>query len=225
MRRLSAPQVLSRLIQRAENHGHFHLTIKRGDYIAERSVSLEPVCESRAVLVTSLQLGVSVQSHQVHITRGTLTYFDDDDFLAFLMGHAMAHIHLDHDYQSTRNQLAGTLAGFVIDSALFAGGINTGGLFTETGYATGREVYSDRRERQANHYGAYFAARAGYDLSALDQWGARYASEPSESFIPGNSHRLSLSQLESLDLVRDHIARQRAQGLDLSPHHMSAPDL
>lgn len=92
--------------------------------------------------------------------------FSDDDELAVIVGHEIAHNLLGH-YEEA---LTGMVTGAVAES-IFGGvtGISLGGAGANAGVV----AFSKEREREADYYGLYLAAFAGYDIGkAPDLWRA-----------------------------------------------------
>jgi membrane-associated protease RseP (regulator of RpoE activity) len=101
----------------------------------------------------------------VEVTRGMLRFVENDDELAVIIGHEVAH--LAHGHLAKNMAIAG-LCGFV-------GGLT--GPFaapvTQALYA----LYSRETEREADYFGLLYTYRAGYDMErGIELW-RRFAVE------------------------------------------------
>ena len=72
------------------------------------------------------------------------------------------------DKQRT-NMLIGFASGLAVDAGVMVGGIPTGGFFSREFARSGARAYSVQFEREADYVGAYYAARAGYDLDGTEE--------------------------------------------------------
>ena len=94
----------------------------------------------------------------------------NDDELAAVMAHEVAHILFGHNQASAANETLGALAGMAAGLAIMAGtGVYNQGMqdmtqsFTEAGTAAGRLAYSPEMELEADHFAVFALAEAGYD--------------------------------------------------------------
>jgi predicted Zn-dependent protease len=96
-----------------------------------------------------------------------------DAQLAVIIGHELAHANLGHRDKQTINMVLGMVGGAAIDGGFALGGIYTDGTFARHLGRAGLYAYSVEFEREADYVGAYYAARAGYELAgAEDVWRA-----------------------------------------------------
>ena len=107
-----------------------------------------PACPGRVRLAYSKQVNAFATDHKVVMTDSMLRFLRNDDELAIVLGHEMAHRILGHP--PTRNE----------DGLLAAFGIKAGELW--------------RREAEADRLGLRLAASAGYDLGAAIPFWRRY---------------------------------------------------
>ena len=110
----------------------------------------------------------------------------------------MAHANLGHAQKRELNAFVGQMGGALVDGGFLLGGIYTRGTFTRHFGRAGALAYSVEFEREADYVGAYYAARAGYDLNgAAEIWrahgprtsAARSASRPTTRPRPRASSR------------------------------------
>ncbi|MFL6858136.1 MAG: M48 family metalloprotease [Allosphingosinicella sp.] len=106
------------------------------------------VCAARARLARSTQVNAFHTGRYVVTTTALLAYLRNDDELALVLGHEMAHSILGHPVMSEGQ---GVLAGF---------GIGAGAIW--------------QREAEADRFGLRLMAAAGYDLDAAIPFWRRY---------------------------------------------------
>lgn len=112
---------------------------------------------------------------QVGVYRGLLDIVDSDDELAIVIGHEIAHIMLEHGNQRMSAEVLRASAGLALaysvrnreqqEQVLWMAAF---GLGSQVGILL---PYSRRHEYEADQYGLFYAARAGYDpRAAITFW-------------------------------------------------------
>lgn len=100
----------------------------------------------------------------IYITRGLLAYLENEAQLAAVLGHEIGHVTARH---AVRQYTAATVTGLVTGVASTAlGAQGAQDLFGALGAALVRG-YGRDMELQADHLGARYLARAGYDPRAM----------------------------------------------------------
>lgn len=104
---------------------------------------------------------------RVVVYTGILPVTKDDNGLAVVMGHEIAHAIANHGGERMSHQLAAQLGGVALSEALATKSPQTRQLFLSL-YGVGSEVgyllpYSRLQESEADHLGLIFMAMAGYD--------------------------------------------------------------
>lgn len=110
---------------------------------------------------------------QVLIFSGVMRFTENDDELAEVMAHELAHNVEGHIELQKHNARKGA----IIDAVIAAGGVNTHGKFAKRAFLR----YSQDFENEADYVGLYFAARGGYNLDQAPMFWRRYAAEHPES--------------------------------------------
>lgn len=115
------------------------------------------------VLNTPVVNAFALPGGYIYVTRGLLSYLDNDAQLAMVLGHEVGHVTAHHSArQITNQQLAGLAVGIggaiFTDIRPFLGAVETGLqlLFLK---------FSRDDERSADELGVRYATRAGYEAS------------------------------------------------------------
>ncbi|HKS87665.1 MAG TPA: M48 family metallopeptidase [Pseudolabrys sp.] len=154
--------------------------------------------------------GILVHTSMLRIAR-------TDPELALVIGHEMAHANLGHLRKQRTNMIIGWTGGAVIDAAVTLSGIPTNGLFSRQLARAGARAYSISFEREADYVGAYYAARAGYDLAgATDVWRTFALEEPANLRI-ATDHPVTPVRFVQLKQVVAEISYKKEHGLPLTP--------
>ena len=155
----------------------------------------------------------------VAITTGMLRFVASDDELALVLGHEIAHNTLKHRNAMVQNGVAGSLLG--IGGGLLAGGpvgaVIGVGLAIQ-GATFGAGANSQEFESEADYIGAYFAARAGYNVENAADLLRRFAVlDPGAIDLRGTSHPSTALRFLALEQTGAEIRDKRAAGAPLLP--------
>ncbi len=151
-------------------------------------VTPEPLCDYR-ILVDEGQDGVNAlaDGNNVILTRGMLRFVENDDELALVIGHELAHNSRGHIAAQTKNALLGRLIGATLGA--LAGGYGLGSAMADLGGGTAIAMFSQDFEAEADYVGVYYAARAGFDISrAADIWRRMGIENPAAIDLEGTTH-------------------------------------
>jgi DNA-binding MarR family transcriptional regulator len=135
--------------------GHVDLQIVRSGRVMEVRIVPELGCASRIQLVPGGKLGASADGETVQLTTATLNLATDDDGLALIIAHELAHNIRRHGEQLDAQKVnRGLLAPF---------GKNR------------RRIRAT--EIEADYWSVYLIANAGYDLDRAAAFMARFAKK------------------------------------------------
>lgn len=185
----------------------------------DRTVTVTPVigCSIPIQYVTSDDANAFTDDEKIVIYSGIVALTKTDAQLAVVIGHEMGHVWLQHRTKQFGNAALGTVAGAAIDGSFLLGSIWTSGTFTRELQKAGLRAYSVAFEREADYAGAYFAARAGYDISGAEEiWWAFGQSHP-DSLRFARSHPLSPVRFLQMKKVAEEIAEKQRNHLPLVP--------
>jgi len=138
-------------------------------------------------LVTDSTLNAFTTGSEIVIHSSLLRIARSDAQLGMIVGHELAHANLGHLDKQRANQALGWTSGAVIDVGILLGTrISTGLTFAREFARAGQRAYSVAFEREADYVGAYYAARAGYDLTGAEEFWRSYSLESPDSISPRN---------------------------------------
>jgi Zn-dependent protease with chaperone function len=185
----------------------------------ERMVTVSPVmaCAIPIRYVTTDQVNAYTTGDKIVINSAIVALAKTDDQLAVVIGHELAHANLGHIEKREQNAVLGELGGALVDGGFLLGGIYTRGTFTRHFGRAGAMAYSVEFEREADYVGAYYAARAGYDLNgAAEIWRAMGQSHPNTIRF-ASDHPTSPLRFIQMREVAAEIADKKRRHLPLIP--------
>jgi hypothetical protein len=197
--------------------------LRRGG--ADQSVTVTPVmaCSIPIDYVINDEANAATSDRGIVINSGIVRLAQTDAQLAIVIGHEMAHANLGHLQKQRFNTLIGFAGGLAVDAGIMAGGIPTGGVFTREFAKGGARAFSVQFEREADYVGAYYAARAGYDLKGAEElwWSMGQQSDPN-SLRFAKTHPLAPVRFLQMRAVAAEIAEKERNHLPLVPDLKSA---
>jgi predicted Zn-dependent protease len=144
----------------------------------------------------------------VFVTEGMVRFLKNDDELALILAHEMAHIYRGH-LGATRGRyvVAGVLA---LPAVIFAGPL-AGSLLRDLLFAATRSFDRDQ-EREADLYSLIWTDKTGFDVDTAGDFFRRLGMEKPETLESGffSSHPTSIERLDRMQKA----ARVLKKGLD-----------
>jgi len=130
------------------------------------SIEINPVsCSDCPIaLLDSAEPNAYADGQKVCVTKGLMRLANNDDELAMVLSHEMAHHIRKHHDMTKKNAYAGAAFGFLLDLAAAAGGVNTNAGFAKLGMQAGRQAYSKDMEAEADYVGLYILANTEYNI-------------------------------------------------------------
>lgn len=190
----------------------------------DRTVTVNPVmaCAIPINYVTADEVNAFTDGNKIVISSAIVAVARTDAQLAVVIGHELAHVNLGHNDKRMFNSLLGAAGGVVVDAGFLLGGISTGGAFTKQFERAGAMAYSVGFEREADYVGAYYAARAGYDLAGAEEvWRALGQSHP-DSIRFAKTHPSTPERFIQMQKVAEEIADKQRRQLPLVPELKAA---
>jgi Zn-dependent protease with chaperone function len=202
-----------------EENGERPITValKRGD--DDETVTITPVtgCAIPVQLETNPDPNAFTDYRKIVIQTGILRSTKTDSDLAVIVGHELAHNTMGHYDKKRINGLLGAVGGGAIDGGFLLGGISTGGAFSNYLQSTGLMAFSVGFEMEADYVGAYYAARAGYDISGTEEVWQRMSLEDPSSIRKASTHPTTPVRYLQMRKVVEEIAEKKRNNQPLMP--------
>lgn len=182
-----------------------------------RAMAVQPdrVCAFPVLWSFSDTVNAFADGDSIYVTTGFLRFVEDDDELAAVIGHELAHNTRGHIESKRGNEFIGILLGALVGAAI---GID----MTETGRAIGAQAYSQDFEAEADYVGVYHAARAGYDVrNAMKFWRRMAAENPHAIHLEGTTHPSTAKRFLAMEKAIEEVEEKQKNGLPLVPNEGS----
>lgn len=167
-----------------------------------KTVVAEPqiVCEFPTLLVRSPEINAAADGRVLAITTGLFELTHNDDELALILGHELAHNTLGHLKATEPKEKPGGLLDAFVRATI--------------GTAVAKAVtrpYSIENEKEADYVGLYLMARAGYDITAAEAFWRRL-NETTRATAVNLTHPSGEERLRALQSAIAEIkAKQKAK--------------
>ena len=175
-------------------------------------ITLEPVkvCGYPILLEQNDEFNAFANGEHIVVYTGLLKELPDDNHVAMIIGHELAHNVMEHRELKKQNVALGMLADLTL-------GLLTG-VYDTTFQKMGAQAYSQDKEQEADYVGMYFTVRAGFDVSnAGAVWEMMGIEHPERIGQAGTTHPGDEFRSVFLDKTWQEIQGKQAQGLPLIP--------
>lgn len=213
-----ATRQTNNLLRDAAEAGTVSLQLQRGSETINVNVAPETSCAYQFYMVDADDINAAADGRTIYLNRGMLRFVRSDEELALILGHELAHNAMRHIEKRQTNAALGTVGGALLDIAAAAAGVNTGGAFTDAGGDIGASMFSQDFESEADYVGIYFSARAGYDVTNVEQFWRRMAAESPRSIRFAYTHPNTAERFLGIAAARNEIALKIANGQPLRPN-------
>ena len=182
--------------------------------------TVDPVlaCAIPVRYVSNQTANAYTDNEKIVIQSGILRVTQSDADLAVIVGHELAHVTMGHYGKKLQNALLGAVGGAMVDAAFLAASVSTNGAFMKHFEKVGAQAFSVDFEREADYVGAYYAARAGYDISGTEEVWRRFGLERPDSIRLATTHPIAPARFVQMQTVIAEIADKKRLGLPLVPN-------
>lgn len=155
-------------------------------------------------------LNAHADGHMVVIYPAMVDFVKNDNQLAFILAHEMAHNLMRHIDKQEHNANIGIALGVLADVAAGTRNINTKGSFGQIGGEQAMLQYSPEFESEADYVGLYILARAGFKIEdAPDVWRIMSQAQPDSIYVarthPNNPARTIAMEKTVLEIrIKQH---------------------
>lgn len=193
------------------------ILVRRNGVDEIHTVTPVKACAIPIELVTDPTPNALTSDDRIVVQSGVLRLAHTDAQLALVVAHELAHANLGHLTKQRTNEVLGWAGGAVIDTALLAAGLPSRGAFARELRRAGQRAFSVGFEREADYVGAYYVARAGYDLSGTEDFWRALAMESPDNIRIATTHPITPVRFVQMQKVATEIAEKRRSGLPLRP--------
>ncbi len=203
-----------------QRHGEapVQIMVRRDGVDTLRTVLPVPACAIPIRYVSNQTANAYTTNDKIVLNSGILRVAQSDADLAVIVGHELAHVTMGYYQKKEQNAFLGAVGGALVDGGFMLGGIYTGTTFTRHFEKVGAQAFSVDFEREADYVGAYYAARAGYDISGSEEVWRRFAQEDPDSIRLATTHPITAARFVQMRKVAAEIADKKRQGLPLVPN-------
>ncbi|MFC1856831.1 M48 family metalloprotease [Thermodesulfobacteriota bacterium] len=132
------------------------ISIMRDGALIDINVTPREICDYPVIVGGQTSVNAYADGQKVVIFKGMLRFAEDDQELALVVSHELAHNIMKHIEAKTQNYMLGML----VDLLAAAYGINTQGMFGQMA----ARAYSQDFEAEADYVGLYMMARTGLKI-------------------------------------------------------------
>lgn len=207
-----------------DNNGEqpIRVLVRRDGVDEIRTITTVKACAIPVELITDSSPNAFTTGDRIVIHSSILRIAHTDAQLALVLGHELAHANLGHLDKQRLNQVLGWAGGAAIDAGLVLGGISTGGVFARQFARAGERAFSVNFEREADYVGAYYAARAGYELTGAEKFWRTFSLESPDAIRIAKTYPVTPVRFVQMQKVAAEIADKQRRNAPLVPE-LTAP--
>jgi beta-barrel assembly-enhancing protease len=202
----------------AAGKGRSDIVLERAGKIINTRVMPLPGCNFAVLLeYGSNEINASADGDSIMVSKGIVRFAENDDELALVIAHELAHNVMQHVGKMRQNSMVGSLGGLAVDGIFAAAGIGTNGQFMQMGAQMGAGANGVAFEQEADYIGMYFMERAGFNSTGVADFWRRMAAENPRSIYNRTSHPTTPERFIAIERTHDEIARKKARHEKLVP--------
>lgn len=188
------------------------------DTVFQLVLSPKKICDHQVVVLASGTKNAYTDGENIGITTGFLSSIDDQE-LAFIISHELAHIIEDHIGKKKSNQFVGSLLGVTLDALAESLGTRTYRRYEYQMAKVGQNAFTQQFEAEADYIGLYVLARAGYSTENVASFWQKMGREmPIESNSLTGTHPPTAYRYLMLNKTHAEIESKKAKGEALLPN-------
>ena len=195
-----------------------NITYLRGKQTRRTVIRPVKACNYPVLLDNSNTINAYADGQRIIISRGIMRFAENDNELALVIAHELAHNTMGHIERLKQNTMAGSLGGLAVDALLGAAGVNTGNQFSRLGGAIGQQRFSVPFEQEADYVGMYFMARAGFDTAQVANFWRHMAAEGQASVDLRTTHPTSTERFIAIERTHSEIQTKKSRNQKLAPN-------
>lgn len=193
---LDGEPATARVLGKALKDGLTTLSVEHKAQRREVTLVPEAVCDSRLRLKPSPAINAFADGRTITMTTGMMGFTRDDDELALIIGHELAHNTMGHIRKAVGNYIL-------------------------SGFAT---RYTRPFESEADYVGLYYMVRAGFDPADVEDFWRRLAEVDPRSVNRAKTHPTFPDRYLRLAATRAEIEAKQIAGEPLVPNFKNDDD-
>ena len=197
------------------------IKIDRKGEILTFDVNQKKICNYPIIFTQDKIVNAYADGKSIIMTQGMVDYAKDDNEIAMVIAHELAHNDRGHLDAKKKNTLIMGSIGFILDlmTIYYSGGTAGGNAEnTEMWSKIGSQAYSVEFEKDADYGGLYYAYRAGYDISKVKNFWERIGSENPKQIAISSTHPATAERYLQIDKTVKEINKKKIDGLALVPN-------
>ena len=202
---------------RSNGERPIQVLVRRDGVDTIHSITPVEACPIPIELKTDTEINAFTTDDEIVVHSSILRLAHTDDQLALVIGHELAHSNLGHLDKKRANTILGWAGGAAIDAGILLGGVSTGGAFNRAFTLSGARAFNVEFEREADYVGAYYAARAGYELAGTEEFWRALSLENPDNLRIATDHPVTPVRFVQMQKVAAEIAEKQRRGLPLMP--------
>lgn len=169
------------------------------------------------------ELNAYADGKHVVVYNGMLRFLQNDEELAVVLAHEVAHNLMAHPQSATNNAMVGGLLGIAADALAGSQGIDSQGQFSKLGMNAGVISYSVPFELEADYVGLYIMSRAGFDIAKAPGLWRRMSLENPQGIYNSHTHPTNAERFVALNKTINEIGSKKKIGMELLPEKQPLP--
>lgn len=197
------------------------IKIDRKGEILTFNINQKKICNYPIIFTQDKIVNAYADGKSIIMTQGMVDYARDDNEIAMVIAHELAHNDRGHLDAKKKNTLLMGSIGFILDlmTIYYSGGTAGGNAEnTEMWSKIGSQAYSVEFEKDADYGGVYYAYRAGYDISNVKNFWERIGSENPKQIAISSTHPATSERYLQIDKTVKEINKKKKEGLALVPN-------
>jgi hypothetical protein len=187
------------------------VVIKRNGKTVKLQIDPVLCCKYNLILINNDQINAFSDGKNIGVTSGLMRAVENDNELAFVLSHEIAHNALGHIKKKRKNIFLGSLLDIAV-------GVTTG-VYTDAFSNIGGAAFSKGFEFEADYAGLYIAARAGHDIRGAPNFWRRLAAEHPQAIKKGfgSSHPSTPERFVAMENTIQEIIKKQELDQPLIP--------
>ena len=197
------------------------IKVDRKGEILTFDINQKKICNYPIIFTQDKIVNAYADGKSIIMTQGMVDYAKDDNEIAMVIAHELAHNDRGHLDAKKKNTLVMGSIGMILDFMMiyYSGGTAGGDAQnTEMWSKIGSEAYSVEFEKDADYGGIYYAYRSGYDISQVKNFWERIGSENPRQIAISSTHPATAERYLQIEKTVDEIKKKKVDGFALVPN-------